>query len=133
MPSDSADLAHSPPVPQISSPPQPEASNAEAPSAERPVQRMRIGSERDQTSDTAAKPNPVTPPTSPPTAAKQAPKKLVPKHYPPPNIRDQLSPDLEAEYEAALSDLSFDALMDEAAAGEVATEIVPESRITGRV
>lgn len=94
---------------------------------------MRIGSERDQVADTAAKPNPVTPPTAPPPAAKQLPKKQPPKHYPPPNIRDQLSPELQAEYEAALSDLSFDALMSQAAAGEVAAEIVPESRVTGRV
>src|SRR4051795_1782268 len=97
-----------------------------------PVKRMRIGSERDQTAETAPKPNPVTPPSSPPPA-QPAPKKLTPKHYPPPNIRDQLSPELEAEYEAALSDLSFDALMNQAAAGDIATEIVPESRITGRV
>ena len=98
-----------------------------------PVKRMRIGSERDQGVETAPKPNPVTPPTSPPPAAEQAPKKIPHKHYPPPNIRDQLSPELEAEYEAALSDLSFDALMNQAAAGEVAAEIVPESRIKGRV
>ena len=97
-----------------------------------PVKRMRIGSERDQTAETAPKPNPVTPLSSPPPA-QPAPKKLAPKHYPPPNIRDQLSPELEAEYEAALSDLSFDALMNQAAAGEVAVEIVPESRIKGRV
>jgi small subunit ribosomal protein S1 len=94
---------------------------------------MRIGSERDQAADTAAKPNPVAPPTAPPPAAKQAPKKQPPKHYPPPNIRDQLSPELEAEYEAALSNLSFDALMSQAAAGDIAAEIVPESRVTGRV
>src|SRR4051794_39071579 len=98
-----------------------------------PVKRMLIGSEREQPAETAPKPNPVTPPTSPPPAAQQPPKKVAHKHYPPPNIRDQLSPELEAEYEAALSDLSFDALMSQAAAGEVAAEIVPKSRITGRV
>jgi small subunit ribosomal protein S1 len=116
-----------------SPPPQAEAADTGPPPAERPLQRMRIGSERDQVADTAAKPNPVTPPTAPPPAAKQLPKKQPPKHYPPPNIRDQLSPELQAEYEAALSDLSFDALMSQAAAGEVAAEIVPESRVTGRV
>jgi small subunit ribosomal protein S1 len=94
---------------------------------------MRIGSERDQGPEPSAKPNPVTPPTAPPPAAKQAPKKLAPKYYPPPNIRDQLSPELEAEYEAALSDLSFDALMNQAGAGDVDVEIVPEARIKGRV
>src|SRR3954468_22297946 len=97
-----------------------------------PVKRMRIGSERDQTAETAPKPNTVTPPSSPPPA-QPARKKLAQKHYPPPNIRDQLSPELQAEYEAALSDLSFDALMSQAATGEVANEIMPESRVTGRV
>lgn len=127
MSSESPELDQSAPTTQA------EACDVAPSPADRPLQRMRIGSERDQAADTAAKPNPVTPPTSPPPAAKQPPKKLAPKHYPPPNIRDQLSPELEAEYEAALSDLSFDALMNQAAAGEVATEIVPESRITGRV
>src|SRR4051812_23708277 len=133
MPSDSTDLAPSPPISESSSS-QPQAEAVDTgQQSERPLQRMRIGSERDQVVDATAKPNPVTPPTPPPPAAKQPPKKLTPKHYPPPNIRDQLSPELEAEYQAALSDLSFDSLMNQAAAGEVAAEIVPESRITGRV
>jgi small subunit ribosomal protein S1 len=133
MPSDSTDLAQSPPTSESPSPqPQVEAGDS-GQQAERPIQRMRIGSERDQVADAAAKPNPMTPPTTPPPAAQQPPKKLTPKHYPPPNIRDQLSPELEAEYEAALSDLSFDVLMNQAGAGDIATEIVPESRITGRV
>src|SRR3954471_5183222 len=130
MPSDSTDLAPSPPMSESSSSQsQAEASDSGQPPAERPLQRMRIGSERDQVPDTATKPNPVTPPTAPPPAAKQPPKKLTPKHYPPPNIRDQLSPELEAEYAAALSDLSFDTLMNQAAAGDIAVDIVPETRI----
>jgi ribosomal protein S1 len=72
------------------------------------------------------KPKPVTP------AAPPAPKK-EPKHYPPPNIRDQLSADLEQEYQAALGDLSFDALMSAEAATDAAPELAPESRVTGRV
>jgi ribosomal protein S1 len=99
--------------------------------AERPLQRMRIGSERDE-SAAPAKPKPVTP-ASPPPATKPAPKKQPPKYYPPPNIRDQLSPDLEAEFQAALGDLSLDALMNEAAGSEVVPEIAPEARVTGRV
>jgi hypothetical protein len=134
MPSDSSDLAQSTTMPESPvAPPQAGETGSAPTPAERPPQRMRIGSERDQGSETSAKPNPVTPPTAPPPAAKQAPKKPIPKHYPPPNIRDQLSPELEAEYEAALSDLSFDALMNQAASGEVAAEIVPETRIKGRV
>ena len=72
------------------------------------------------------KPKPVTP------AAPTTPKK-EPKYYPPPNIRDQLSPELEQEYQAALGDLSFDALMSAEAATVAAPELAPESRVTGRV
>ena len=59
--------------------------------------------------------------------------KLQPKHYPPPNIRDQLSPEMEAEYQAALGDLSLDALMNDATGGQAASELVPEAHISGRV
>src|SRR5262249_4427133 len=88
--------------------------------------RMRIGSERDEAVQPAAKPQPVTP--AAPPLQKPAPKKQPPKHYPPPNIRDRLSPELEAEYQAALGDLSLDALMSEGETGDAA-----ESRVTGRV
>src|SRR6185503_16741640 len=80
-----------------------------------------------QGTETADPDSPVPLPTRP-TARKQAPK-----HYPPPNIRDQLSPELEAEYQAALADLSLDAIMSQVAAGESVAEIEPEARITGRV
>ena len=78
------------------------ASAGEHPSgsnADRPVRRIKIGSEREGEAD-VAKANPVTPGTPPPTAKPQAPKR-EPKHYPPPNVRDQLTPELEAEYAAA--------------------------------
>ena len=94
-------------------------------------QRILIGSERDRGTPSEAKPKPVTPAS--PLATPVAPKKREPKHYPPPNIRDQLSPDLEAEYQAALGDMSLEALIEEAAAGEVAEELAPESRVTARV
>jgi len=55
------------------------------------------------------------------------------KKYPPPNIRDQLSPELEQEYRAALGNFSLDTLINEAAITNAAPELVPESRVTGRV
>jgi small subunit ribosomal protein S1 len=95
---------------------------------EPPSQRIQIGSQRDSGSaaDSEAKPKPLTPAAPPP-------KKKEPKHYPPPNIRDQLTPELEAEYQAALGEVSFDTLMQGAAGGDIAPELPPESRITGRV
>jgi small subunit ribosomal protein S1 len=75
----------------------------------------------------AAAPTPVSPPSTPP-----APKKTR-QHYPPPNIRDRLSPELEEEYLAALGDVSLDALMSESASGDTAAELAPETRVTGSV
>src|SRR5262249_51185054 len=119
--------------------------NTDTPESEagRPAQRILIGSQRDRESVADMKAKPVTPAAPLATPPEEAPegkpaparpaKKQPPKHYPPPNIRDQLSPELQAEYEAALSDLSFDALMNQAAAGEIAAEVEPEARMKGRV
>jgi small subunit ribosomal protein S1 len=94
----------------------------------RPSQRIQIGSQRASEAPVEAKAQPVTPaaPAAPP------PKKREPKHYPPPNIRDQLTPEMEREYQEALGDLSLEALIN-ASTAEVAPELVPESRVTGRV
>jgi small subunit ribosomal protein S1 len=128
-------------------------------STERPSQRIRIGSQRstwkpnelptaeNETDGSAAESTRPTPtetvpaeaaierpkPVTPAAPAEQPPKKREPKHYPPPNIRDQLTPEMQREYEEALGDLSFESLMNEAAGGDAAPELAPESRVTGRV
>jgi small subunit ribosomal protein S1 len=71
-------------------------------------------------------------PAAPRPAARSASPKREPKHYPPPNIRDRLSPELEAEFEAALGGLPLDVLLAQGEGG-AAEEIEPETRITGRV
>lgn len=105
--------------------------------ADRPPQRMLIGSERDKgasLSAAEAKPQPVTPAAPPAATAKQPPpKKKEPKHYPPPNIRDRLSPEMEAEYAAALGDLSLESLMSQSETGQLGEEIAAETRVKGRV
>lgn len=94
---------------------------------ERPSQRIQIGSQRSETTvEAKPMPQPVTP------VAPHVQKK-EPKHFPPPNIRDRLSPELEAEYQAALGDVSFDALMQSEAAAGAVTELLPETRVTGRI
>jgi hypothetical protein len=115
--------------------PQPQLEQGEASSPsnapEHPGQRMKIGSEREGiTSEAKAKP--VTPGT-PSSATKPAAPKREPKHYPPPNVRDQLSPELEAEYAAALGELSLENLMSEEVGGGPPPELAPESRVTGKV
>ncbi len=69
----------------------------------------------------------------PPEAAPPAPAPTPARHFPPPNIRDQLPPDLEEELSLALGDASIDDLM---AAGDPITSqplLEPESQHTGRV
>jgi small subunit ribosomal protein S1 len=90
--------------------------------------RIRIGSERGDDAE-ELKARPVTPVA--PSAKSTVAKKPATK-YPPPNIRDQLSPELEQEYQAALGDLALDSLLDEDAAA-AGPELSPESRVTGRV
>ncbi len=104
----------------------PDSAPAE-PAAERPSQRIQIGSQR----ETAVVEEPPQPKPVMPVKVAQ-PKKEV-KHYPPPNIRDQLSPELEAEYLAAVGELSFDNLMQSESVGAPPTELAPDVRVTGRV
>jgi small subunit ribosomal protein S1 len=121
---------------------------------DRPSQRIRIGSQRSailehlkQQSETEAA-DPESTQASPPVPAEQEAKaepkpvtpvappaaKKEPKKFPPPNVRDQLSPEMELEYAAALGDLSLDALMEQSSTGDLsAPELAAESHVTGRV
>jgi small subunit ribosomal protein S1 len=114
-------------------------------------QRILIGSQRDRGVALEAKAKPVTPaapPAAQPERSESAPatddapietptvRPIIKKqatHYPPPNIRDQLSPELEAEYQAALGELSLESIMSDSAAGATAAELLPEARVTGHV
>ncbi|HEX5471061.1 MAG TPA: S1 RNA-binding domain-containing protein [Lacipirellulaceae bacterium] len=131
MSSDLSDVDQLPPTTDSNSPEhQPETPDVPPSPADRPAPRILIGSQRDRAVNIENKLKPAA--LAEPPAAKPVPKKQ-PKHYPPPNIRDQLSPELEAEYHAALGDLSLDALINEAAAGQAMPELTPESHVTGRV
>jgi len=55
------------------------------------------------------------------------------KHFPPPNIRDCLPPELEEELEASLGDVALDELMIGDDAVTAGTMLEPESKYTGRV
>ncbi|MEX0641515.1 MAG: S1 RNA-binding domain-containing protein [Pirellulales bacterium] len=138
---------------QVSSNPPADAQSA------RPSERIRIGSQRnsiyrtgggflaaeEEAADVAPlpateeelkpKPQPIAPvaaPTSAPESEKP-PRREPAKHYPPPNIRDNLTPEMEAEYMEALGDLSVDALLNSGDDSGIAQELAPETRITGRV
>jgi small subunit ribosomal protein S1 len=123
---DSNDVADSTPASNTAADPSSSETPLDVPQDERPSKRIQIGSQR-ESAGPEARPKPVTP------AAPSPPKKKEPKYYPPPNIRDQLTPEMEAEYHAALGDMSFDALMQSDAVGEATPELVPETRVKGRV
>ncbi|MCA9240262.1 MAG: S1 RNA-binding domain-containing protein, partial [Planctomycetales bacterium] len=98
---------------------------AQAPSASRPSDRIRIGA---NAGDSGEKPQPKPVMTG---QVKSSPKPAASK-YPPPNVRAQLSPELEAELEAALSGESLDDLISQSTQ-EAAGELAPETKVTGRV
>ena len=103
--------------------------------ANRPSARIRIGTQRPED---AEKPRAQT--TAPPAmvevdeAAKSAAEAPEPtgKIYPPPNVRDRLTPELEQELEAALGGQSLDDVISNKAAEE-ASELPEGTRISGKV
>ena len=54
-------------------------------------------------------------------------------HFPPPNLRDQLTPDLEAEFEQALADVSLDELMAGGTAPADEAQLEPDSKQTAKI
>ena len=114
--------------------PEPVAADAsestEGTTSERPSGRIQIGTQRetDTTADTATA-KPVTPGSSAPVE-----KEPTKSKYPPPNVRAQLSPELEQELEAALGGESLDAIIDGSATAAVTgDELPPDTKLTGTV
>jgi small subunit ribosomal protein S1 len=100
---------------------------AESSDGVRPSERIRIGTQREdaRSDDLAAKPNL-------PSSEAPAPVKREKKAYPPPNVRDRLSPELERELQAALGEGSIEELLD-ATTGAAVEELTPEARLKARV
>ena len=55
------------------------------------------------------------------------------KSYPPPNVRSQLSPELQKEFDAALAGGLAEGLMEHSSATTATGELAPETRVSGRV
>jgi len=104
--------------------------------ASKPSERIRIGTQRPAAAPAAEggvnpPAAPLAPkPVTPVTVADPAPK--PPSNYPPPNVRDALSPELEAELEAALEGQSLDTLIEQTAS-DAGEELAPETQVKGRV
>lgn len=101
------------------------ADEAAAASADRPSDRIKIGTQSGESGE-KPKPKPVL------TGTVKTTNRPAPSKYPPPNARAQLSPELEAELEAALTGESLDDLISQSTAG-VAGELAPDTKVTGRV
>jgi small subunit ribosomal protein S1 len=119
----------------VATPPEPATPAPAAPveaTAERPSQRIQIGSQRD--ADGAQSPPPQPKPVTPgPARSDRPPTESKKKSYPPPNVRSQLPPELQQEMDAALSGAAVEELMEKSATGAATTELAPESRVTARV
>jgi small subunit ribosomal protein S1 len=93
----------------------------------RPSDRIQIGSQREGETVAPLKAKP----TNPVTIGKEEPKK---GNFPPPNVRDALTPELEAELAAALGGESLDAIIEgSATTPSTGPELASETRITGTV
>ncbi len=110
---------------------QPDAtgSASDATGSARPSERIQIGTQREADAVDTAEAKPVNPGSSTPKAPE--PKK---SNYPPPNVRDQLSPELEKELEAALGGESLDAIIDGSTTeGVTGDQLAPDTRVTATV
>ncbi len=96
------------------------------PEQSRPSERIQIGTQRSATTDEPPKAKSM----NPGTATESTPKK---SNYPPPNIRDALTPELEAELAAALGGESLDSLIEGSATAETGAELPAETKLTGTV
>jgi len=104
---------------------------AKASSAELPSERLQIGTQRESDSATSAQAQPVTVGSAGPSAAGDDGGSPGKSNYPPPNVRDKLSPELEKELEEALGGESLDSLIDNTATTEVTSaELEPETKVT---
>lgn len=94
----------------------------------KPSERIQIGTQRESDAADSAAAKPVNP-------GDVAPKEAEPtkSNYPPPNVRDQLPPELEQELEAALGGESLDAIIDGADATATGEELQPDTKVTGTV
>jgi small subunit ribosomal protein S1 len=130
---------HDPTEAQVQSAPSPAdapgSAPADAPSeptaeAQRPSERIQIGSQRESAADEA----PLAPkPVNPGPANPDRPVEQKRKSYPPPNIRAQLPPELEQELQAALAADPVDQLMESTAEASSQAELAADSRVNATV
>ena len=95
-----------------------------------PSERLQIGTQRSEDAQESAVAKPLLPGEPSTPAPQPEPAK---KSYPPPNVRDKLSPELEQELEAALGGESLDSLIETSSADVDSSELAPDTRLTATV
>jgi small subunit ribosomal protein S1 len=97
--------------------------------SDRPSSRIQIGSRRQRPEAPRARPHVA----SSVAAELEAAGGRKRKNFPPPNIRDELPPELQAELDAALGEASLEDLIGQPDGEETVIDLQPESRVKGRV
>lgn len=104
-------------------------SNSDGPEADKASDRLKIGTQRNEGDDAAKqllKPKPVHSVTE----GESVPQSTT--NYPPPNVRDQLSPEQEEELAAIMGETSVEEVL-EASAANAPKELEPETKLSGKV
>ncbi|MBN1852452.1 MAG: S1 RNA-binding domain-containing protein [Pirellulales bacterium] len=98
-----------------------------------PIRRLKIGSERGRISSKPIleRPEPDPEPVIAPSIETAA--KHTRRNFPPPNIREQLSPELERELEAALGNESIESLIKAEDQPTEGPDLVPDTQVQGTV
>ena len=100
---------------------------AEDTSEEKASERIRIGTQREGDAEKEQlKPKPVHSVTEGDVVPQES------KNYPPPSVRDQLSPEQEQELESIMAGTSVEDVMESSAAA-APQELAPETKLTGKV
>jgi len=133
---DASDAVASPPSQTNDEASQPPAAKS-APSQAVPEKstskiRLTIGSMRRDDTAKTAKPKPINPVERLP-GSEAAEAHVEARHYPPPNLRDKLSPEMERELKAALGGDSLEDLLEDKSTDDSKTPLENESRRKARV
>ncbi|QDU54206.1 30S ribosomal protein S1 [Aeoliella mucimassa] len=135
-PAEATPAAEQKPVDEAAPTGEPAGETAGEEGDDRPGHRIRIGTQRPEDAESKPKAQATAPPAmlDPEVAARQREEAPAPtgKIYPPPNVRDRLSADLEQELEAALEGQSLDDIISSKEANEPG-ELPEGTRLMGRV
>jgi small subunit ribosomal protein S1 len=102
--------------------------------AAKPSDRIRIGTQRPDAAAELLAAKPTAPAPAAEVAKPHTTSTPTPaKSYPPPNVRDKLSPEQEQELAAMLAGSSVDELMEQSVSSASTAELPPDTKVSGKV